>query len=283
MATQVAHPESIVETDWVAEHMNDAGVVLVEVDVDTAAYDQGHIPGAVGWNWTTQLNDTLTRDIPSRDQMEALLGSAGITPDTAIVLYGDNNNWFATYAFWQLKMYGHKDVRIINGGRVKWTKESRELTTDIPSPTPTTYPITGNDVSLRATRDEMLDIARGGAGIPMVDVRSPDEFSGKLLAPPALPQEGSQRGGHIPGATNIPWLSAVNEGDGTFKSAAELRQVYGDKGITGDTETVTYCRIGERSSHTWFVLTQILGYERVKNYDGSWTEYGSIVGAPIER
>ena len=198
-------------------------------------------------------------------------------------MYGDNNNWFATYAFWQLKIYGHKDVRLMNGGRVKWVNDSRELTTRVPNPTPTTYKITGSDVSIRATREEMLDIARDGVDVPMVDVRSADEFSGKLLAPPNLPQEGSQRGGHIPGATNIPWLSAVNEEDGTFKSVAELQQVYGGRGIAGDKETVAYCRIGERSSHTWFVLTQILGYDRVKNYDGSWTEYGSIVGAPIER
>ena len=283
MAAQIAHPESIVETDWVAEHMNDDNSVLVEVDVDTAAYDQGHIPGSIGWNWTTQLNDTLTRDIPSDKQMESLLSSAGITLDTPVVLYGDNNNWFATYAFWQLKIYGHKDVRIMNGGRVKWVSEGRELTTDVPKPTPTTYRITGKDENIRATRDEMLDIARGSVNVSMVDVRSPDEFSGKLLAPPALPQEGSQRGGHIPGATNIPWLSAVNEEDGTFKPVSELHEVYSSKGITGDKETVAYCRIGERSSHTWFVLTQILGYDKVKNYDGSWTEYGSIVGAPIER
>ena len=283
MTTQVAHPESIVDSEWVAEHMNDQNVVLVEVDVDTTAYDQGHIPGAVGWNWTSQLNDTLTRDILNGQQMERLLGSSGIAPDTTIVLYGDNNNWFATYAFWQLKMYGHKDVRIMDGGRAKWDTEGRGLTTDVAHSTPTSYMTNGLDESIRATRDEMLDIARGKADIPMVDVRSPDEFSGKLLAPPNLPQEGSQRGGHIPGAANIPWLSAVNQEDGTFKSVAELQQIYGGKGITGDKTTVAYCRIGERSSHTWFVLTQILGYENVKNYDGSWTEYGSIVGAPIER
>ncbi len=283
MTAQIAHPESIVETDWVADHMNDDETVMVEVDVDTTSYDQGHIPGAIGWNWTTQLNDTLTREIPDRKQMEALLSSSGITPETAIVLYGDNNNWFATYAFWQLKIYGHGDVRVMNGGRTKWVNEGRGLRTDVPARTPTSYRITGEDMSIRATRDEMLDIARNGAAVSMVDVRSPDEFSGKLLAPPALPQEGSQRGGHIPGATNIPWLSAVNEEDGTFKSVAELQRVYGGRGITGDNETIAYCRIGERSSHTWFVLTQVLGYDRVRNYDGSWTEYGSIIGAPIER
>ena len=281
MATQVAHPESIVETDWVADHMNDEETALVEVDVDTTSYDQGHIPGAIGWNWTTQLNDTLNRDIPDQTQMEALLSSSGITPETTIVLYGDNNNWFATYAFWQLKIYGHGDVRVMNGGRVKWVNEDRALTTDVPDRTPTGYRIIGGDMSIRVTRDEMLDIARNGMAISMVDVRSPDEFSGKLLAPPALPQEGSQRGGHIPGATNIPWLSAVNEEDGTFKSVAELQKVYGGKGITGAGESVAYCRIGERSSHTWFVLTQILGYDRVRNYDGSFKEWGNREDTPI--
>ena len=283
MGTQVAHPESIVETEWVAEHMNDNEVALVEVDVDTEAYDQGHIAGAVGWNWTTQLNDTMTRDILGQGQMETLLGSSGIAPDTTVVLYGDNNNWFATYAFWQLKMYGHKDARVMNGGRIKWAKEGRDLTDDAPMVTPTTYTTNGNKRGIRATREEVLDVVRGSAGVPMVDVRSPDEFSDKLLAPPALPQEGSQRGGHIPGATNIPWLSVVNEDDGTFKSVDELQTVSAGKGITGEKETIAYCRIGERSSHTWFVLTQILGYDNVKNYDGSWTEYESIVGAPIER
>ncbi len=283
MTAQIAHPDSIVETDWVAEHLSDANVVLVEVDVDTSAYDQGHIPGAVGWNWTTQLNDVLTRDILTRDQMESLLGSSGIAPNTTVVLYGDNNNWFATYPYWQLKIYGHQDARVMNGGRIKWVKEGQELTSDAPDVTPTGYAITSEDPSLRATRDEMLRIGRGGTGIEMVDVRSPDEFSGKLLAPANLPQEGSQRGGHIPGATNIPWLSAVNEDDGTFKPVDELQRFYGDKGITGAQETIAYCRIGERSSHTWFVLSQILGHDNVKNYDGSWTEYGSIVGAPIER
>ena len=283
MAAQVAHPESIVETDWVAEHMSDENVALVEVDVDTAAYEQGHVPGAIGWNWTTQLNDTVTRDILTADRMSDLLGSSGITPDTTIVLYGDNNNWFATYAFWQLKMYSHRDVRLMNGGRVKWLKEERELSTDAPNVSTAAYAIAAEDNTIRALRDEMLDIAGGNKHAAMVDVRAPVEFSGELLAPANLPQEGAQRGGHIPGATNIPWLTAVNEEDGTFKSVDELRAAYEDKGIAGNKETVTYCRIGERSSHTWFVLTQILGYDDVKNYDGSWTEYGSIVGAPIER
>ena len=278
-----AHPESIVETDWVADHAGDDNVVLVEVDVDTAAYEQGHIPGAVGWNWTTQLNDTLSRDILDKEQIESLLGSSGIAPETTVILYGDNNNWFATYAFWQLKIYGHADVRVMNGGRVKWALEGRELTTEAPSVTPQTYVASEADFSTRATRDEMLAIARGECPTAMVDVRAPAEFSGELLAPANLPQEGSQRGGHIPGAANIPWLSAVNEETGAFKSVDELRAIYEGKGIDGAGSTVAYCRIGERSSHTWFVLSQILGYDDVKNYDGSWTEYGSIVGAPIER
>ena len=283
LTAQPAHPESIVETDWVASHADDDTVVLVEVDVDTAAYEQGHIPGAVGWNWTTQLNDTVTRDILSKEQMECLLGESGISPETTIVLYGDNNNWFATYAFWQLKIYGHQDARIMNGGRIKWIKEGRDLTTDTPKVTPTSYTAKDPDLSIRATRGEMLRIASGEASVDMVDVRAPAEFSGELLAPANLPQEGSQRGGHIPGATNIPWLTAVNEDDGTFKSIDDLKAAYEGKGITGCGETVAYCRIGERSSHTWFVLSQLLGYDNVKNYDGSWTEYGSIVGAPIEK
>ena len=283
MTSQAAHPESIVETDWAARHAGDDNVVLVEVDVDTAAYEQGHIPGAVGWNWTTQLNDTVTRDILSKEQMECLLGESGITPETTVILYGDNNNWFATYAFWQLKIYGHRDARVMNGGRIKWIKEGREITTDPPTVTPTCYTAQDPDMSIRATRDEMLRVASGEACVDMVDVRAPAEFSGELLAPANLPQEGSQRGGHIPGATNIPWLTAVNEENGAFKSIDDLKAAYKGKGITGDGQTVAYCRIGERSSHTWFVLTQLLGYDNVKNYDGSWTEYGSIVGAPIEK
>lgn len=283
MTSQAAHPESIVETDWAARHAGDDNVVLVEVDVDTAAYEQGHIPGAVGWNWTTQLNDTVTRDILSKEQMECLLGESGITPETTVILYGDNNNWFATYAFWQLKIYGHRDARVMNGGRIKWIKEGRDITTAPPKVTPASYTAKDPDMSIRATRDEMLMIASGEACVDMVDVRAPAEFSGELLAPANLPQEGSQRGGHIPGATNIPWLTAVNEEDGAFKSIDDLRAAYEGKGITGDGDTVAYCRIGERSSHTWFVLTQLLGYDNVKNYDGSWTEYGSIVGAPIEK
>ncbi|MDA1347450.1 MAG: sulfurtransferase [Chloroflexi bacterium] len=283
MPARVAHPASIVETDWVSEHGGDENVRLVEVDVDTSAYDQGHISGAVGLNWTTQLNDTLRRDILNRDQMRKLLGESGISRNTTVVLYGDNNNWFASYAFWQMKMFGHKRVKLMNGGRQKWIAEGRKTTTEVPSHSTRTYRATDADTSIRASRDYVLNVASTDNNIGLVDVRAPAEFSGELLAPANLPQEGSQRGGHIPGASNIPWASAVNQADGTFKSVEELRQIYGGKGITPDKEIITYCRIGERSAHTWFALTQILGYSKVRNYDGSWTEYGSIVGAPIER
>ena len=278
----VAHPESIVTTEWVAENLGDPGVRLVEVDVDTEAYDQGHIPGAVGWNWTSQLNDQLTRDILSAEQMGELLGESGIGPDTTVVLYGDNNNWFATYAFWQMKIYGHSDLKVMDGGRQKWLDEGRELTTEATSVEAVSYDAPAPDLSIRATRDYVLNVASTSNNTGLVDVRAPDEYNGTLLAPANLPQEGSQRGGHIPGAANIPWATAVAE-DGTFKSVEELQAIYGGAGISGDGETIAYCRIGERSSHTWFVLSQILGYEKVRNYDGSWTEYGSIVGAPIEK
>ena len=283
MSEQPAHPESIVSTGWVAEHLDDDGVRLVEVDVDTEAYDQGHIPGAVGWNWTTQLNDTLTRDLLDKQQMEKLLGESGIGRDTTVVLYGDNNNWFATYAFWQMRMYGHCALKMMDGGRQKWIAEGRPTTTEVPTHPACVYTASDPDTSLRATRDYVLEVASTQNNTGLVDVRAPAEYSGELLAPANLPQEGSQRGGHIPGAANVPWASAVNEADGTFKSVEDLREIYGGKGISGDSETITYCRIGERSSHTWFVLTQILGHTKVRNYDGSWTEYGSIVGAPIER
>ena len=276
-----AHPESLVSTDWVAEHGSDANVRLVEVDVDTSAYDQGHIAGAVGWNWQSQLQQPVRRDLASKEEIEQLLGNSGIANNTTIILYGDNNNWFAAWAFWQLRYYGHSDVRIMNGGRVKWEAEGRPLATDVPSHAAVTYTAADGDQSIRAYRDQVLARVNEGS-VALVDVRSPAEFSGELLAPANVPQEGSQRGGHIPGAANIPWGQAVAE-DGTFKSVEDLRGLYGGNGIDGSTETIAYCRIGERSSHTWFVLTQLLGLENVRNYDGSWTEWGSIVGAPIEK
>lgn len=276
-----SHPESLVSTEWVAEHGSDANVRLVEVDVDTSAYEQGHIAGAAGWNWQSQLQQSVRRDVPSKAEMEQLLGSAGIDNNTTVVLYGDNNNWFACWAFWQMKYYGHGDVKVMNGGRAKWEAENRPLTTDVPNHAAKTYQASEPDENLRAYRDQVLASVNAG-NIALVDVRSPDEYAGNLLAPPNLPQEGSQRGGHIPGAANIPWAQAANE-DGTFKSADDLQALYGGKGVDGSKETVAYCRIGERSSHTWFVLTQLLGYDNVRNYDGSWTEWGSIVGAPIEK
>ena len=276
-----AHPESLVSTEWVAEHGNDANVRLVEVDVDTSAYEQGHIAGAVGWNWQSQLQQPVRRDLASKEEIEELLGSSGIGNGTTVILYGDNNNWFAAWAFWQLKYYGHGDVRLMNGGRAKWEAEGRPMTTEVPSHAATTYGASEGDQSIRAYRDQVLAMVNAGS-ISLVDVRSPAEFSGELLAPPAAPQEGSQRGGHIPGASSIPWGQAVDE-DGTFKSAEALRELYGAQGIDGSKETIAYCRIGERSSHTWFALTQLLGFEDVRNYDGSWTEWGSIVGAPIEK
>lgn len=281
MAQNYAHPDALVDTTWVAEHLNDPRVRLVEVDVDTAAYDTGHIPGAVGWDWQTQLSDRVNRDLTPKAELERLLGAAGVTPDTTVVLYGDNNNWFAAWAFWQLKMYGHRDVRLMNGGRKKWVAEGRPLTTELPSYAATAYTAQEPNSAIRAFRDQILK-SLPAKSVALIDVRSPKEFSGELLAPENLPQEGAQRGGHIPGAVNIPWASAVNE-DGTFKSRAELEALYGAKGITPDRQTVAYCRIGERSSHTWFVLTYLLGHPNVRNYDGSWTEWGSLVGAPIER
>ena len=278
---EYAHPESLVSTEWVDEHGNDDSVRLVEVDVDTSAYDQGHIAGAVGWNWTSQLQEALARDIISKSAMEELLGKSGIDNNTTVILYGDNNNWFAAWAFWQMQLYGSRNVKLMNGGRAKWEAESRPLTTDPASVSDKSYTASEADNSIRAFREEVL-AAIGAGNTSLVDVRAPAEYSGELLAPANLPQEGAQRGGHIPGAANIPWGTAVAE-DGTFKSADELREIYGGKGIDGSGPTIAYCRIGERSSHTWFVLTQLLGQSDVRNYDGSWTEYGSIVRAPIER
>jgi thiosulfate/3-mercaptopyruvate sulfurtransferase len=275
------HPEVLVSTEWAAEHLSDPKFRLVEVDVDTSAYEQGHIPGAVGWNWQTQLQDGVRRDLISKSAMEELLGKSGIANDTTIILYGDNNNWFASYALWQLKYYGHNDVRLINGGRKKWLAEKRPLTTDAPKITTVAYRATGPDESIRARKDDVSVISEKRAPGQLVDVRSVDEFSGKIIAPPGM-TETAQRAGHVPGALNVPWSQAANE-DGTFKSADALQQLYGAKGVTGADEIITYCRIGERSSHTWFVLKYLLGYKRVKNYDGSWTEWGNLVGAPIEK
>jgi thiosulfate/3-mercaptopyruvate sulfurtransferase len=279
MATY-AHPEVLVSTDWVSQHKNDPTVAIVEVDVDTAAYNEGHVPGAIGWNWQTQLCDTVRRDIISMADLEKLLSTSGISNDTTIVLYGDNNNWFAAWALWQLKMYNHDDVRIMNGGRKKWLAESRELSKDVPTPKPAAYTVKGFNEKFRAFLKQVQDGMKS-PGTAMVDVRSPDEFTGKILSPPGLP-ETCQRGGHIPGAKNIPWGKACND-DGTFKTADDLQALYSGMGVTPDKNVIAYCRIGERSSHTWFVLKYLLGYPNVVNYDGSWTEWGNLVGAPVEK
>jgi thiosulfate/3-mercaptopyruvate sulfurtransferase len=274
------HPEVLVTTDWVAKHLGDAKVRLVEVDVDTGAYDKGHVQKAVGWNWQTQLQDGLRRDITDKKEFEELCSKSGIANDSTVVLYGDNNNWFAAWAFWQFKYYGHADVRLMNGGRKKWELESRPLTTDDPKPVAAKYSAKDPDASVRARRDYVFAALDKG-NTYMVDVRSPDEFTGKIIAPPGLP-ETAQRPGHIPGAVNIPWSKAVND-DGTFRSLEELQALYGGKGVTDDRETIAYCRIGERSSHTWFVLKYLMGLSKVRNYDGSWTEWGNLVDAPIAK
>jgi thiosulfate/3-mercaptopyruvate sulfurtransferase len=273
-------PDVLVTTDWVAQHQNDTSIRIVEVDVDTAAYDQGHVPNAIAWNWTTELCDTLVRDIIPPDKFEALMARSGIGNDTTVVLYGDNNNWFAAWALWQMKVYGHQDVRIMNGGRKKWLAEGRELAGQPPTVPAATYRAGAPDLSIRAFLPEVQDAVKSGRAA-LVDVRSPAEFTGEILAPPGLP-ETCQRGGHIPGAKSIPWGKACNE-DGTFKSPDDLRQLYGSAGVTADRPVIAYCRIGERSSHTWFVLKHLLGYPDVKNYDGSWTEWGNLVGAPVEK
>jgi thiosulfate/3-mercaptopyruvate sulfurtransferase len=275
-----ARANALVETSWVADHPGDPGIRLVEVDVDTTAYDTGHIAGAVGWNWKTDLQRHPVRDIPGPEEWAALLARSGISRETTVILYGDNNNWFAAFAYWLFKVYGHEDARLMNGGRKKWMDEGRPLTTQVPSHPVATYRVAHVDATLRALRDEVRE-AVTHPNAALVDVRSPGEFSGELLAPEHLPQEGAQRGGHIPGARNIPWATAVAE-DGTFKPADELRRIYGDQGITPDRAVVAYCRIGERSAHTWVVLHELLGYPTVRNYDGSWTEWGSLVGAPVE-
>ena len=281
MTAQYAHPNSLVDTQWVADNLGKAGIALAEVDVDTSAYDSGHIEGSLGWNWQTDLQNTVTRELLTSDEVADLLGRSGISNDTTIVLYGDNNNWFAAWAFWFLRMYGHQNVKLMNGGRVKWVAEGRPITNDVPSPTAVSYSASAADTSLRALRDTVLAAASAG-GTQLVDVRSPAEYNGEVIAPENMPQEGAQRSGHIPGAASIPWLTTIND-DGTFKSADELGDIYGPKGIDGGTDVITYCRIGERSAHSWFALTQLLGFDNVSNYDGSWTEYGSLVGAPIEK
>jgi len=277
-----AHPEVLVSTQWVHDHLGHPGIHLIEVDVDTKQYDAGHIRGAVGFNWQTQLQDQLTRDILDKEAFESLLSSAGVTPEDTVILYGDSNNWFAAYAFWLFKIYGHRDVRLMDGGRVKWlNEEGRELTTERPSPTPTRYVARPADLSLRANVRDVLAAVEGRSH-NLIDVRSPDEFTGKVLSPPGL-SETAQRGGHIPGARSVPWSTAVAP-DGTFKPVEELKDIYlGKAEVDGQRPTIAYCRIGERSSHTWFVLTYLLGLDHVRNYDGSWTEYGSMVGLPIER
>ena len=276
-----ANPDALVETDWLEEHVNDPNIRVIEVDEDTEAYEKGHIQGAVGWNWTTDLHTEVGRDYVDQAELSELLSAGGVSSDTTVILYGGNNNWFAAYAYWVLKLRGFDGVKLLNGGRKKWELESRELTQDPPSVSGTGFSISGGERDqIRALRDEVLGKLEGATGF--VDVRSPEEFRGEKLAPDHLPQEQAQVPGHIAGAANIPWAKAANE-DGTFKSADELRALYESEGITGDREIIAYCRIGERSSHTWFALQELLGYPNVKNYDGSWTEYGSLVGAPVEK
>jgi thiosulfate/3-mercaptopyruvate sulfurtransferase len=267
----------LVSSDWVEQHLDDPEVVLVEVDEDTTAYDKNHIRGAVRLDWKSDLQDPVRRDFVNKEQFEALLSARGIGNDGTVVLYGGNNNWFAAYAYWYFKLYGHEDVRLLDGGRKIWELESRELVDDAVQRPPTQYRASGPDLTIRAFRDEVVD-AIGSKNL--VDVRSPDEYAGRLLAPAHLPQEQAQRGGHIPTALNIPWSKAAND-DGTFRSDADLRALYSETGVDLDTDTIAYCRIGERSAHTWFVLHELLGQPNVKNYDGSWTEYGSLVGVPI--
>jgi thiosulfate/3-mercaptopyruvate sulfurtransferase len=281
MSNHYANPDSLVETDWVAAHLNDPQVRLVESNEDALLYETGHIPGAVKVDWFTTLQTPLERDFLSKDSFEALNSRLGITNDTIVVFYGDKNNWFACYALWLWEYYGHTRLKIMNGGRLKWTQEKRELVRETPLYPPSIYHASPPNHQIRAFRDEVL--IHTSKHLPLVDVRSPQEYTGELLHMPNYPQEGALRGGHIAGAVNIPWGAAVNAENGTFKSADELRQLYQGKGITPDKNIIAYCRIGERSSHTWFVLKYLLGYPIVRNYDGSWTEWGNLVGAPIEK
>jgi thiosulfate/3-mercaptopyruvate sulfurtransferase len=275
----VSRADVLVSADWAEENLNTPGVVLVEVDEDTSAYDGGHIPGAVKLDWKTDLQDQVIRDFVSKEQFEKLLSAKGIGNDDTVVLYGGNNNWFAAYAYWYFKLYGHQDVKLLDGGRKKWELDGRELSKDTVTRPATSYTAQAPDNSIRAFRDEVIN-AIGKENL--IDVRSPDEFSGKLLAPAHLPQEQSQRPGHIPTALNVPWAKLANE-DGTFKSDNDLKKIYDEVGLDESKDTIAYCRIGERSSHTWFALHELLGHQNVKNYDGSWTEYGSLVGVPIEK
>lgn len=281
MADSYAHPEYLVETEWVAQHLNDPNVRIVESDEDYLLYETGHIPGAVKVDWFTTLQHPVRRDFLSKDEFERFCSDLGISNDTTVVFYGDKSNWFATYALWLFRYYGHKDLKIMNGGRTKWIQEKHPLSKDIPQYPRTSYMAQEPETSIRAFREDVFNHIEKNN--PLVDVRSPKEFSGELLHMPNYPQEGAMRGGHIPGAANIPWSQATNEADSTFKTADELRQLYAGLGITPDKDIIAYCRIGERSSHTWFVLTYLLGYPQVRNYDGSWTEWGNLVNAPIEK
>ncbi|MEM1176786.1 MAG: sulfurtransferase [Acidobacteriota bacterium] len=277
------HPEALVSTDWVAEHLEDPNVRLVESNEDPLVYPAGHVPGAVEVDWTRDLNDQVRRDYLGRDGFEALCRRIGITPDTTVVFYGDKNNWWACYAYWVFHLFGHTNARVMDGGSLKWAKEGRDMSRDVPTYEASEYAAQDrDDAAIRAFRDEVL--AHVEADLPLVDVRSPEEFSGERMHMPDYPNEGALRGGHIPGAHSVPWGRAVNPEDGTFKNADELRAIYEqEKGLSKGDDVVVYCRIGERSSHSWFVLTRLLGFEKVRNYDGSWTEWGNLVGVPIEK